>query len=180
MKILEKLFISLAAIIVILGIIAFFLPSRWETARSVKIKAKPAQIYKHIADLKLWPAWSPWTKEEDPSLNYVYSGSPSGKGAIQDWTSQDMGTGSLEITKANPQEGIYYTLKFKETDMEAFGSILFESAGSETQVTWQDHGELGNNPVNRYFGLVLGPLVGKEFEVGLAKLKAVLENTGHE
>ena len=35
--------------------------------------------------------------------------------------------------------------------------------------------DLGGNPVNRYFGLIMDKMIGPDFEEGLAKLKEIAE-----
>ena len=47
--------------------------------------------------------------------------------------------------------------------------------GSGTRVTWTNEGDMGTNPVNRYFGLMMDSMVGPDFEAGLKNLKALAE-----
>ena len=47
--------------------------------------------------------------------------------------------------------------------------------GSGTRVTWTNEGDMGANPVNRYFGLMMDSMVGPDFEAGLKNLKALAE-----
>ncbi len=47
--------------------------------------------------------------------------------------------------------------------------------GSGTRVTWTNEGDMGANPVNRYFGLMMDRMVGPDFEAGLKNLKALAE-----
>ena len=53
--------------------------------------------------------------------------------------------------------------------------MALEPAGSATKVTWSNFGDLGGNPLVRYFGLVMDKMVGADFEAGLAGLKALAE-----
>jgi hypothetical protein len=39
-------------------------------------------------------------------------------------------------------------------------------------VTWINEGDLGKNPVYRYFGLGMGSMLGGQMEQGLANLKS--------
>jgi hypothetical protein len=42
-------------------------------------------------------------------------------------------------------------------------------------VTLSDEGDLGNNPLSRWFGLFLDRMIGPDFEAGLVNLKRVSE-----
>ena len=55
------------------------------------------------------------------------------------------------------------------------GAITLEQAGDRIKVTWSNEGDLGGNPVNRYFGLMMDKMIGPDFEEGLAKLKEIAE-----
>ena len=47
--------------------------------------------------------------------------------------------------------------------------------GSSTRVTWTMNGDMGSNPLFRWMALGADRMVGKDFEAGLANLKAVAE-----
>ena len=55
------------------------------------------------------------------------------------------------------------------------GSCVWSRPAAGTRVTWTNEGDMGANPVNRYFGLFMDRLVGPDFEGGLKNLKALVE-----
>ena len=55
----------------------------------------------------------------------------------------------------------------------AYYDLQAEEGG--TRVTWGFDTDFGHDLVGRYFGLVLGPLIGADYEKGLANLKALAE-----
>ena len=59
--------------------------------------------------------------------------------------------------------------------MRSSGQLRLETAGAGTRVTWTNEGDMGANPVNRYFGLFMDRLVGPDFEGGLKNLKVLVE-----
>jgi hypothetical protein len=59
--------------------------------------------------------------------------------------------------------------------MRSSGQLRLEPAGAGTRVTWTNEGDMGTNPVNRYFGLFMDRLVGPDFEGGLKNLKTIVE-----
>ncbi len=61
--------------------------------------------------------------------------------------------------------------------MTSRGQLLLAPDGNGTRVTWTNEGDMGGNPVNRYFGLMMDRLVGPDFEAGLANLKGLAEKS---
>lgn len=180
MKFLERLFLILAIILVVLGLVAFLLPKEWEVSVQQEINVPSNQIFPHLVNLKKWPEWTPWTKEKDPTLHYSYGDIFAGKGATQIFTSEKMGNGVLKINKVVAGQDIFYQLDFYDTSMQIFGNLNVVALGEISVVTWSDHGNLGNNPIHRYLGLFMVPMIRKELAEGLANLKRLVENLGHE
>jgi hypothetical protein len=51
------------------------------------------------------------------------------------------------------------------------GGIEFEKSGDGLRIVWFNEGDLGWNPVSRYFGLLMDRMMGPDFEEGLTKLQ---------
>ena len=135
MKTLEKILIAILVVLFLLVIIAFLLPSKWSVSRSIVIEAPISAIHPHIDNLKKWNEWAPWTTDLDPTLKYVYSGPESGEGAMESWEGQKVGSGSLTITRSDPETGITYTLSFSGEHNPSEGTISYEKTNGETLVT---------------------------------------------
>lgn len=178
MKILKKLALGLAALIVFLAIVGFMLPAQTQFERTVAIKASPSQVYAYLNGFKNFNQWSPWA-DLDPNTQYTYSGSrDSGIGARQEWVSDDpnVGSGSQEIIAVTPDEEIRVKLEFGGTSTENISTWSIKPEGDGSVLTWSMTSELGMNPVNRWFGfLLLERFVGADYEKGLAALKPLLE-----
>ena len=54
--------------------------------------------------------------------------------------------------------------------------LLLAPEGSGTRVTWTMNGDMGRNPLYHWFALAADSMVGKDFEAGLANLKAATEH----
>lgn len=54
MAFLKKLLIGIGALIVIVCVIGFFLPSEYSVERRILIKANPSEVYPEVVDLKAW------------------------------------------------------------------------------------------------------------------------------
>ncbi|MFB9312168.1 SRPBCC family protein [Nocardioides plantarum] len=147
----------------------------YRVSRSASIAADPALVHRLVNDLHEWPAWSPW-EGVDPALERVYSGADSGVGAHYAWSgNRKAGRGSMEITGSTPERVdlmIVFVKPFRSTSEVSF---LLASNGTGTDVTWAMSGE--QTGVMGVLGKVvtMDRLVGKDFERGLAQLKAAAE-----
>jgi carbon monoxide dehydrogenase subunit G len=81
----------------------------------------------------------------------------------------------MEFTAAVPNRRVDYSLAFQDFGMSSRGQLRLTPEGEGTRVTWTNEGDMGGNPVNRYFGLLMDRMVGPDFEAGLANLKAAAE-----
>ena len=156
-------------------LLAAFRPDSFRVERTVAIQAPPDRIYRHLADFKAWTAWSPWEKK-DPALKRVYSGAASGVGSAYAWESDEVGHGRMEIAEATPASNLRIKIDFLKP-FEAHNVVDFtlRPEGNATVVRWSMRGP------QPYLGKLIGlfmdmdRMVGKDFEVGLAALKAVAE-----
>lgn len=70
-------FIALIAVVVL---VSFTLPSDWSVQRSLFINAKPEKIFPYFNNLDNWEKWSAYNTEKDKSIKYKYNGVKDGKG----------------------------------------------------------------------------------------------------
>ena len=87
-------------LLVALAVIGWLLPREITVERTISVDRPSGAIFPWIANLKTWPDWTIWNKNEDPSLAYTYSGADSGLGATMSWTAKKMGDGALTINAA--------------------------------------------------------------------------------
>lgn len=167
--------LGLAAIFILMLIIAATKPNTVRYERSTIIAAPPSRILTHIADFHNWKPWSPWEKM-DPGMKRDYSGAASGKGAKYAWTSSGKaGEGSMEVLEATDR-GVHIDLQFVRPFKNTCDTwFKFEPEGSNTRVVWIMTGP------NLFIGKVMGlfinmeKMIGRDFESGLAELKATVE-----
>jgi uncharacterized protein YndB with AHSA1/START domain len=174
MRVLKVVLLSLAALFVLLLGVGFFLPSGYSVERTVRVEAPPERIYPLIADPRQWPKWTVWN-QRDPAMKVAFSGPASGPGAMWSWQSASEGTGSMEFTRVEPNRGIEYRLHFLDFDMKSSGALTLLPEAGATRVTWTNKGDVGANPLMRYFALLMDAMAGPDFEKGLARLKALAE-----
>jgi Polyketide cyclase / dehydrase and lipid transport len=149
----------------------------FEVVRSTAISAPPERVHDLIDDFQAWRAWSPW-EDADPDLKREYSGADSGVGAKYAWEgNRKAGKGSMEIVGSTP-ERIELRLVF-EKPWNATNQVVFEltpSGNTVTDVTWRMSGTTRGFAAlfSRFFSM--DRMVGKDFEKGLARMKAAAES----
>ena len=150
--------------------------SHFDIARSTTIRATQTRVHALVNDFHEWPAWSPW-EDVDPALQRTYSGPDAGVGAHYAWSgNRRAGSGSMEITSSTPDEidlRLSFLKPWKATNDVTFTLV---PAGDGTEVTWRMTGE--QKGAAAVFGKVfnMDRLLGKDFEKGLARLKAAAES----
>jgi hypothetical protein len=144
--------------------------------RSATIQVAADRVYAHIADFHRWTDWSPW-EGLDPDLQRTYSGSDSGKGAIYAWSgNRKAGEGRMEITAAVEASQLEIALEFlKPFKSSSITTFDLKPEGEATQVTWTMTGP--KTLMTRVMGIFksMDKMVGPDFEKGLHRLKAVVE-----
>lgn len=173
MKIAKGILIAAASLAVVFFAGGMLMPSAIKVERTTVIAAPPAKIYALIVDPRAWPKWEAWSRR-DPSMKTTYAGAPSGPGAKWSWTGKD-GPGEMELTAAEPDKSVSYSIFFPDGGMRATGQLVLTPEPGGTRVDWKSGGDVGKNPVMRWFVPFLDNLIGKDFAEGLAGLKAVAE-----
>jgi hypothetical protein len=163
-----------AAIAGVLGIAARR-PDTFRMQRSAVIDAPPEKILALIDDFRRWADWSPWEKL-DPEMKRTFSGAASGRGAAYAWEgNRKAGAGRMEITESSPQRiaiQLDFTRPFKASNVTTFA---LQPRGASTELTWAMEGP---SPfINKVMGVIinLDKMIGKDFDAGLASLKALAE-----
>lgn len=173
---LTNIVIGILVVVAVVVIGAFFNPRQRHIERSVDIEASPAELFTLLNGFARFNEWSPWHKQE-PDADYTFSGPDTGVGAKMAWVGKKVGTGSQEITAVDEPKRITVALDFgKQGTATAYYDL--QPRGEATRVTWGFDTDLGNNPVQRYFGLMLERFLGPQYEQGLADLKALAESPG--
>ncbi|MBI2060300.1 MAG: SRPBCC family protein [Nitrospirae bacterium] len=174
MNAVRRIATGIIVLVAILFVVSFFLPSQWSVERSSVIKAPPEAIFVHLNSFKNWKAWSPW-EGKDPQMTMSYEGPEEGVGAATRWDSPKMGKGTMTLTESVPPQKVVYDLDISEGKYRMKGSFTLTPGGEGTTVTWRDEGDVGKNPIGKYFALLMPRMIAKDFDEGLANLKKLLE-----
>jgi len=170
--------IALVVVVIIAGILIFAAtkPDTFRVERSAAIKAPPEKVFALINDFKRWEAWSPWEKK-DPAMKRTYGATTGGKGAHYAWEgNSDVGQGSMDIAESVPPSKIALKLDFIKP-FEGHNTVVFTLApkGDMTDVTWSMSGPAPFMSKVMQVFINMDTMVGKDFESGLANLKAAAE-----
>lgn len=174
MKWLVRTIAGLAIVVVALLAIGFALPSHFRVERSITINAPADRVYSLLVAPAEWKRWTVWN-QRDAAMKIDYGGPASGVGARWSWQSGTEGNGAMEFIEAVPNQRIGYRLSFPDFGMQSAGVLTIAPAASGVRVSWTNEGDMGASPVNRWFGLLMDRMVGKDFEAGLANLKKLAE-----
>ncbi len=173
---LKKIVLGLVVAGVVLFAVGASRPASFRVERTTSIKAPPAKVFALIDEFRQWSLWSPWEKL-DPAMKRTYSGPARGSGAGYAWEGNDqVGTGRMTIADSKAPSQVSIDLAF-EKPFEARNQAEFtlRPDGDGTSVTWA---MFGPSPLlARVMGLFfsMDAMIGKDFEAGLANLKAVAE-----
>ncbi|QTN27585.1 SRPBCC family protein [Rhodoferax sp. AJA081-3] len=172
----KKIVVGLLAAIALLLIFAATRPDSFRVERRIALQADPAKVYALLNDFHHFPSWSPW-QSLDPSMKVTYSGAASGQGAVYEWSGNDaVGAGRMEILKTVPNTSVTVKLDFlKPFEARNTAEYTVAAAGGTTTVTWAMYGP---SPfISKVMGVFVSmdSMIGKDFERGLANLKAVAE-----
>ena len=170
--------IAIVVAVLIAGVLVFAAtrPDAFRVERSVTIKAPPEKIYPYFDDFNRWAVWSPWEKL-DPAMRRTFSGSPAGKGSVYTWEGNSkVGAGRMEILESSPSSKLLIKLDFiKPFEGHNTAEYTLVPSGDTTQVTWAMYGPAPY--VSKLMGVFVSmdKMIGKDFEAGLANLKAAAE-----
>jgi uncharacterized protein YndB with AHSA1/START domain len=167
---------TMILLVVTLLIYAATKPDTFRVQRTVSINAPPDKVFGLINDFHTWASWSPWEKK-DLAMKKTHSGAPQGKGAVLEWDgNKDVGTGRMEILESVPASKIKIKLDFfKPFEAHNQAEFTLTPNASSTQVTWAMHGPQPYMMKVMDMAMNMDKMVGKDFETGLANLKAIAE-----
>lgn len=174
MKIVQWVLAVVGAVVLLILLGGLFIPATFRVERSVQIEAPAQRIYDYVVEPRKWQEWSVWARR-DPEMRIVYSGPPFGMGARWSWESKTEGSGSMELTRVDPDHRVEYALAFPAFNLRSAGAITLEPSGGGTRVTWTNGGDVGGNPFKHYLAAAMDHMVGPDFEQGLANLKVLAE-----
>jgi hypothetical protein len=145
-------------------------------SRSNTVGAPSDRVHGLVDDFRQWQQWSPW-EGLDPALERRYLGPASGVGSRYRWSgNRKAGEGEMEIVESTPSRvavDLQFLKPFKARNLTTFD--LEQVGGGHTRVVWTMSGRRGvlMSLAGRLF---FDRSIGKDFDRGLASLKAAAES----
>ena len=169
----------LLVVVVLIGALLAYAatrPDSFRVERATVIKAPPAKVFALIDDFRQWAGWSPWEKL-DPAMKRTHSGAASGKGAVYAWEGNgDVGAGRMEILETTAPSRVLIRLDFmKPFEATNTAEYTIQPEGDATRVTWAMYGPAPFMSKLMQVFVSMDKMIGKDFEQGLANLKALAE-----
>lgn len=165
----KKVVLGLMLIPILLLVLGSLLPREYSVQRTVFIPADAEMIHESVVDLRVWPEWTPWNSQLDPTLVYTYEGGEPGVGFRSRWTGESAGKGTLEITSAEKGRGIVYVMEF-EGFPPLDGVIDIRAMKGGSTIMWKMSGEL-EPPLGGWLSMTMDSALGADMEKALAGLE---------
>lgn len=170
--------IGIVVVILIAAVLIFAAtkPDSFSVQRATGIKAAPEKIFALLDDFHNWGVWSPWEKM-DPNMKRTFNGPANGKGSVYEWEGNSkVGQGRMEITDASAPSQVTIKLDFiKPFEGHNVAEFVLEPKGDSTNVTWTMRGPSPYIAKLMSVFFSMDSMIGKDFEAGLANLKAAAE-----
>lgn len=170
----QKVLYGIVGLIILLVLIGFALPRVHQVEVSTEVDAPPATVFALVDDFRRFTLWAPWA-DTDPNARFIYSGGNRGKGATVTWDGTIIGNGTQTITESRPFEYVGIVINAGEPG-EARSWFRLEPGVGTTIVHWGFEADYGMNIVGRFFASMLGGVVARDYESGLANLKELAES----
>jgi hypothetical protein len=152
-------------------------PGAFAVTRTATINAPPAAVFAQVDDFHSWQAWSPWAKV-DPAAVTTFDGPATGVGASFSWKgNKKVGAGRMTISASDKHDLVRIDLVFiRPFKARNVAEFTFTQAGDQTIVSWTMSGR--NGLIGKAFALFVDcdKMIGRDFEKGLAAMKAVVES----
>lgn len=160
-----------------IGVLSLILPKTYIVKRSITIDRPITEVFDYLKFIKNQEHWSPW-KQKDPDMRQEFDGDDGTIGFTAKWEgNKEVGHGEQELVGLVANESIQTKLRFfKPWKSESDGFFYLNPTEDKgTTVEWGFTGV--NKPPTNILMLFISfeKAVGKDFEEGLTKLKAILE-----
>ncbi|OWP50210.1 SRPBCC family protein [Pseudomonas nitroreducens] len=166
----------MALAVAVVLVLAANRPGTFRVERTACIQAPPEKVQGYIEDFHLWAQWSPFEKL-DPQMQRSFSGTDKGRGAVYAWEGNGKaGAGRMEILEIDPGSRVTIALDFRKP-FKASNTAEFTLVPRDggTEVTWAMFGPVPFVAKIMHLFFDVDRMVGKDFEAGLANLKALAE-----
>lgn len=171
----RKIVLIAGVVLLLIMLAGFFLPAEFSAKRSAKIEAPEEVVFDSLRRITTWPKWHPWLEGAEDDDLISFGDTLKGKGAVVYKSREQSDMSKVRILDVAPVR------KEMEVRVQVAGQVTLTSTihlqrkNNGTMIEWQDRGEVGINPIQRYIALAMPALLGKTIDQGLTNLKALME-----
>jgi len=175
-KVLKIIGVIILLIVVFVLIAGLFVSKTYHLEKDITINAPREKVWSHVSSLREMEKWNPW-REKDPNIKADFEGQDGTLGSVYNWSgNKDVGSGSQTITKLEKPDRVeshLHVIEPFEGEADAFTRLV--DAGNGTKVTWGFDTKYAY-PMNTMLLFIdMDGMMGKDYNNGLAKLKAICE-----
>ena len=179
MQILKNILLVIAGIIILLLVVAIFVPKEYAVERAMTIDLPASEVFDYVVLLKNQDNYSVWA-QKDPNMKKSYFGEDGTVGFVSSWDSDDeeVGVGEQEIIKIDQNFRIDYEIRFFEPFEATDKAYMITEVvtADQTKVKWGFNGKMPY-PMNLMLLYInMEEELGTALSDGLNNLQTILEN----
>lgn len=173
MKTLKIAAAVVVAVLLILVVVVVIQPEKARLEKSIVINASDSVIYPYLSHVKLFDDWWPWAKM-DAGLTMAHEGVDGAVGSKLIWNGAKAGHGTMNIVALEPNHRITSMITFGEAQEKAYSEFELYPEEEGTRIIWTYNG-VNKGVVGKARWVVMGTLLGSQFDLGLKALKKTIE-----
>ncbi|MEN7548999.1 SRPBCC family protein [Rapidithrix thailandica] len=167
--------LGVLAAVILLALGGYMLPGTYHVKQSILVEAKQASVFNILNSFEYWEDWA-LDLHDLPNANTSISGTEEGPGAIFTWN-YDASNGRMEIVESKPDSLIRLNVQMQDNSL--FSEVRFTLLPTESGVlvTWEESGDLGMNPLTRWYAMLaqFDKRLSENYQAALQKLKMLCE-----
>lgn len=181
LQLLFRIFMVFAGIVVVLGVVGWFLPRQYTVDTYIEIDIPPEELFDMLHRVDGWPKWSPsWDFGKDDRITYFYGDNFT---AVT-WQVENMSggrdIGKMWISNTWKDRRIEY---FVERNYKIFNSFELQPLddGLRTRIFWTTEAELPREKWTDglfygWAGLIFSTGLESQYDQDLMRLKKLCES----
>ncbi|WP_228458684.1 SRPBCC family protein [Chryseobacterium aureum] len=178
MKIIKRLMLFLAAVLIILLGVAAFISEDCKYEKTISINAPVDKVWQNTNSLRAMDQWSPWN-DLDPNMKKDWTGTTGQPGEKVCWDSknENAGKGCQELKKVDEAgKRVDTEIRFLtpyESEANAYVTVVPEEKGSKA--TWGFTSQIPYPFTLMKLLMNMEDAIGKDYQKGLSRLKTLSE-----
>lgn len=177
MRILKRILLVLAVIIVLALVVAAFVEGKIKYEKSIEINAPIEKVWDNVSSLSAMDKWSPWNSKDSAMKRTMY-GSDGAPGSKFCWESEkkDVGKGCQTLISRHKPNRVDTELKFLTPyESEAKAYVTLAPSGGGTKATWGFTSEVPYPFRIMNLFTNMDKMLDPDYTAGLKKLKEISE-----